>query len=919
MRLKLFLLLLLTLALPALAQTPAVKGRVVDAVTGQPVAGASVMLADKGIIVTTGPDGTFLFPDLEPGVDDLIIAAYGYGDYTNPVTFDKQILDLGNIVLNAADAAANFYDEQAEMLFDESVLEDEEGNTQTIGALTGASDNVYYNATNYNFSVMRFRMRGYNSEYNTMYINGVPFNDLARGRFNYSTLGGMNRAFRNRTNTVGLQVSDYGFGDIGGSSNISTITSQYAPGFNGSVAYTNANYMLRAMAMYSTGINSHGWGATIAAVGRYADEGIIPGTFYNSGGLFLSLEKQFGTTHSLVLTAFGAPTQRATSSATYLEAYELADNNLYNPNWGWQDGKKRSARIVESFDPTVMLNWLYNPKKGTSLNTGAVARWVNYSSSALNWRNAADPRPDYYRYLPFYFDVFNDDQQAADLYRDRWQHSESFRQINWDNLYQTNYLNNLANANGTNATPMGSSYIQEARHSNQFNFIFNTLLNHRISPTLALQAGASFNFTRAHYYKTIRDLLGGEFWLDTDTYAERDFPDNPTVAENDLNNPGRTVGKGDTFGYNYYINAIQARLWLQNTLTLPHWDVNYGLSMSYTQFVRDGKMRNGRAPENSYGKGQTHRFDNAGVKVGATYKIDGRNFIMLNGEYETRAPLFEFSYISPRIRDNAGDLKNERVASFDLSYVWNYRRFRGTIGGFWTEMYDQTERTSFYDDNLSTFVNYMLRGVRTCYKGIELGMAFKITPSLTATVAGTIASYRYKNRPTGTRSVENGSLPDSTTTVYLKNYRISGTPQKAVNVGLDWAAPHQWYFGINASWMGDSYVSLAPVRHEEFPNLWAQYTDPAELDAKLREITNQEKLKDAFVLNVSVGKVIYLTRSMSLNLNLNVDNVLNNRDIMTSGYQQGRFDYTNYNIKKYPNKYYYAQGIKVFFNVGVRF
>ena len=40
---------------------------------------------------------------------------------------------------------------------------------------------------------------------------------------------------------------------------------------------------------------------------------------------------------------------------------------------------------------------------------------------------------------------------------------------------------------------------------------------------------------------------------------------------------------------------------------------------------------------------------------------------------------------------------------------------------------------------------------------------------------------------------------------------------------------------------------------------------------------------------------------------------------MTYGYQQGRFDYKDYNGNKYPNKFSYAQGIKVMFNVGVRF
>ncbi|MCM1110094.1 MAG: TonB-dependent receptor [Clostridium sp.] len=917
MKLRFLTLLALSTTLSLAARETTLRGTVVDASTGRPVAGATVMLEEQGVVVTTDPNGVFLLTADAPGSGGLTIFAFGYDDLVAPVTLlEGNELDLGALKLSSGEDAFKYSDEMQELAFDQSLLDGEEGNAQSIGALTGASDNIYYNATNYDFSVMRFRFRGYNSEYNTTYINGLPFNDLARGRFNYSTLGGMNRAFRNRTNTVGMDAAEYGFGDIGGSANISTITSEYAPGFYGSLAYTNSNYMFRAMAQYSTGISDRGWGATVAAVGRYADEGVIPGTFYNSGGLFLSVEKQFSPAHSLVFTFFGAPTQRATASATFLEAYELADNNLYNPNWGWQDGKKRSAKIVESFDPTFMMNWLFKPSRNTSLNTGAAVRWIHYSTSALNWYNAADPRPDYYRYLPSYF---KEKSQAFDEYTDLWRNDEAFRQIKWDNLYEANYLNNYQNANGTNATPKGSTYILENRHSNQFNAIFNTLLNHRISSTMSLQAGASFNFTRAHYFKTIRDLLGGEFWLDVDQFAERDYPSNPNLAINDLNNPYRKVVKGDRFGYDYYINALQARLWLQNMIHTSHWDVHYGLSASYTQFFRDGKMRNGRAPGNSYGNGLTHRFDNMGIKAGAVYKLNGRNYFMANAEYETRAPLFEYAYVSPRTKDTTVDLNNERILSVDASYGWSYSRFRGSIGGFFTQMSDQTERTSFYDDNMGTFVNYVLKGVRTNYKGIELGMAFKITPSLTASFAGTIASYRYKNNPQGIRSVENGQVADTATVVYLKNYRVGGTPQTAANIGIDWAAPHSWFFNINASWMSDAYVNLSPIRHESMENLWARFSDPGELEAKRREIACQEKLNDAFVLNASIGKVLYINRKLSMNFNLNVDNILNRKNIMTYGYQQGRFDYTNFDSTKYPSKYYFAQGIKVYFNVGVRF
>lgn len=917
MRLKLFLLLLLTAVIPSLAQTTGVAGTVVDSNTGVPVSGATVMLDNQGLQATTDPSGEFRISTAKAGDDLLVIVAYGYQDVTMNVNIVNGVVDnLGIIKMLDSNLNNVFYEDQNDMLFDQNLLEDEEGSAQSIAALTGASDDVYYNAASYDFQPMRFRIRGYDSKYTETYINGISFNDMARGRFNYSTLGGMNRVFRDRTAALGLGAAAFGFGNIGGATDINTRASHYAPGFNGSVAYTNSNYMLRGMAMYSTGLNKHGWALTLSAIGRYADEGVIDGTFYHSFGLFASLEKVFNEKHSLNLTVWGAPTQRATNSATYEEAYRLTDNNLYNPNWGWQDGKRRSSKIVETFDPTAVLNWLWKPKNGTTLNTGAAFRSVNYSTSALNWYNAADPRPDYYRYLPSYF---ADNQEAFDLYTDLWRHDKHFRQINWDNLYQANYLNNQFGRGG-NPDNHSASYILENRHSNQLNFIFNSLLNHRLNDHMTLQAGVSFNYTRAHYYKTIRDLLGGEYWLDVDQYSERDFPGDPDMMQNNLRNPNRRVGKDDTFGYDYYINALHGNFWLQNIITLPQWDINYGLKIGYTQFFRDGKMQNGRAPENSYGKGATHRFDTGALKAGATYKIDGRNFISAHAGYETVAPLFEYSYISPRIKDTAIDgLQNERILSGDLSYSWNYRRFRGAITGFWTEMFDQTERSSFYDDQYSTFMNYVLKGVHTRYKGVEIGAAYKITPSITLSAAATFARYQYKNRPEGTRSYENGMMEDINQKVYLKNFYIGGTPQTAANIGIDWAAPKSWFFNVNASWMGDAYVNLSPIRHEALPNLWEKYPTLEELEAKMGELAEQDKLKDAFVLNASIGKLVYINRKVSMNFNLNVENILNNKNIQTYAYQQGRFDYTNYDSTKYPNKYFYAQGIKVYLNVGIRF
>lgn len=919
MRIKLFLLMLMMAALPSLAQKTGVSGIVVDSRTGAPIEGATVMLDNQALSAITDAGGAFHI-NAAPGADDLIILAPGTQDYVRQVIVpDGKLLNLDKIRVESGDIESMYQDEQSDLTFDQSVLEDEEGNVQTIAALTGASDNIYYNVAGYNFQPMRFRVRGYDSKYTQTYVNGISFNDLARGRFNYSTLGGMNRVFRDRTTAIGLGAADFGFGDIGGATDINTFASHYAPGFYGAAAYTNSNYMFRGMAQYSTGLNKHGWAFTFAAIGRYAKEGIIDGTFYNSYGLFAGAEKVFNDKHSLNLSVWGAPTQRSSNSATYLEVFNLADNYLYNANWGWQDGKKRSSRIIETFDPTAVLNWKWNPSKNTTVNTGVAFRSVHYSTSSLSWSDGPDPRPDYYRYLPSYYYEDGKPTETSEMYERLWKTDESVRQLDWDSFYQANYYNRMFGKGG-NPDNHSASYMLEDRHSDQNDYVLSSVLNTRLNSFMTLQAGISVNYTRAHYYKTIRDLLGAEYWIDVDKFSERDFPSDPIILQNDLRNPNRKVYEGDTFDYDYNINALQANAWVQNQITLPKWDVYYGLKLGYTQFYRDGHMQSGRDPEHSYGKGTTYRFDTGMLKAGATYKINGRNYIMAHASYGTQAPLFEYSYISPRYKAKAIDgLENERILSGDLSYVWNYRRFRGSVSGFWTGMYDQTERTSFYDDQYSTYMNYVLKGVNTQYKGIEIGMAYKVTPSVTVTLAATYAKYQYKNRPTGTRSYENNLRPDTTQTVYLKNFYLGGTPQKAVNLGIDWKAPGMWFFNVNGSWMGDAYVNLSPVRHEALSNLWEKYPSMEELEAKMAELAAQDKLRDAFVLNASIGKVVYVNRKVSLNFNLSAENLLNNRKIQTYAYQQGRFDYTNYDAQKYPNRYFYAQGIKVYLNVGVRF
>ena len=920
MRLKLFLLLALFATLPLLAQRAGVQGVVIDAKNGQPVAGATVILDNQGNAATTGTDGAFIIDDAQPGSDQLLVLAYGYNDWMIDVNIVNGVVEnLGSIPVEPVSfesaQSLEFRNTMSDMVLTESQLEDEEGNTQEIALLSGASDNPFYQASSYTFSAMRFRIRGYESQKTETYINGIPFNDGVRFAFNYSMTGGMNQAFKNKTIGMGLEENTYGFGGIGGANNIKTFAADYAPGTRLSLAYTNGNYRWRGMVTHSTGLNKHGWAMTVSAVARYADEGVYPGSFYNSWGYFLALQKVFNPQHSLTLTTFGAPTKRAANSAVFVEACQLVGSNMYSPDWGWQDGKKRNSKVVESFDPTAILNWLWKPNSSTSLNTGLAYHKSFYSKAALNWHNASDPRPDYYRYLPSYYT----DPGTKALYTDLWTSESDITQIRWDELYQVNYLNNeIMDKTGVES---GSTYMLENRHSNQSSFTLSTVLNKHFSNQLSMQTGANVNYTVASYYKTVKDLMGGRYWLDVDQYSERDFPDNADMAQNDMDNPNRKVLKGERFGYDYDILTAKAQLWHQWVLNLAKWEMFASVKGDYFQFQRDGHMRNGRAPENSYGKGDIHRFLTYGAKAGITFKLDGRNSFTGHAFYGTEAPRPYDAYISSRVKDDVIDLKVEKIFSADLSYAMSYRNFKGIVTAFYTDQRDNTERTAFYDDVRSTFMNYALTGVHKQYKGVEVGLSYKLSPSLTVSGAANIARYQYKNNPIGTRSYENGAEADVTNQVYLKNFYVAGTPQECYSLAFNWAGPKQWYVELNGAWMNRSYVSMSPIRHEVQPEFFFLADTEEEIMSLIKDFSAQEKLNEAMVINASIGHVIYLNRTASFNINLNLNNILDNRNIQTGGYQQGRTDtndYTNTSTK-FPNKYYYAQGFKVFLNLGLRF
>ena len=155
------------------------------------------------------------------------------------------------------------------------------------------------------------------------------------------------------------------------------------------------------MATYNSGLNKKGWAYSFSASRRWAEEGVIEGTYQDAYAYFLSVEKRLGERHALNFTAFGSPTYRGSNSPNTQEVYDLAGKN-YNSYWGWQDGEKRNSRIRNVFEPVFQMAHYWKIGKSSNLNSTFSYQQGEDARSRLDWFHGADPNPTYYRKLPSY-------------------------------------------------------------------------------------------------------------------------------------------------------------------------------------------------------------------------------------------------------------------------------------------------------------------------------------------------------------------------------------------------------------------------------------------------------------------------------------------------------------------------------------
>ena len=927
-KIQLFLFLLMAFCLQVNAQddnkTALVKGRLLNRATLQPANDVQVTIPFLKLLAVSDGDGTFTFSRVPYGNHMVVVGGVTAVPDTFRILVNEPVVDLKEFSITPSESAAATQTQQIPTiaLEENNLSSDDDGvRGASVSGLLTASRDPFQNTAAFVFGPYRFQPRGYDRNQQEVQINGAPMNDLETNDAYWSQWGGLNDVFRSRNTTYGLQPSEYAFGGLMGTQYFDATAANQRKQTKVTYSLANRSYTNRLMVTHNSGLMKNGWAYSVSASKRWANEGYVDGTFYDSYSYYAAVSKNFGTKHQLNFTAFGSPTRRGKSAPATQEVYDVAGSNFYNPNWGYQNGEKRNAKVADNFQPIFVLNHEYSPNSKVHWNTAVAYQFGKNKNSTLDWYNARDPRPDYYRYLPSYYAAGGLDPAAAPFSR-----AEN-RQIDWDRLYNVNGANIETLTDGTTGqtvTGRRSIYAVGNDVDEVKKYTFNTTLQYAIDDHITLHTGFSFLGQRTESYKEMDDLLGGDFFLNLNQFAVQQNVPNVSYNQYDLDHPNRLIHEGDHYNYDYISRFNKSKLWEQAVFTYNKVDFFVALNAGFSSFSREGLYRNGLFPTISKGKSDIQNFPTYGVKGGATYKLNGRNYLFVNGSYGAEAPTFDNTFISSRTRNITVDNpKVQKMGSLEAGYLMRSPKYNVRAVGYVTDITDGTEIKRFYNDDpaYQTFVNYVLQNMNTRFIGTELAAEAKLTTALSVTGVVSLAQAFYTNNPTVSVYRDNDTMITARPReVYVKNYYLAAGPQSAYSLGFTYRSKRYWFASVNFNYFDRNYMDVNADRRT------AEAADLINTNTELyHDIFDQQKAPSVFTIDISANKSFLLTkfyrrapRGATFVVSGGISNLLDNKEVVTGSFEQLRYNFTDNDPGKFPPKYFYGLGRNFFVNLSLK-
>ena len=812
--------LVLLLSVTAFSQYK-LSGTVTSEYTGEALIGANVYIKALNLGGVSDMNGKYEITNIPQGTYEITISFVGY------------LPQSVNILFNA-DVVQNFKLKDSPVLLQEAVVQTTRATlretpvaftevkgteiqtklgSRDLPQVLNVTPSLYSSAQGGGAGDANLVVRGFNQRNIAIMINGVPVNDMENGWVYWSNWAGLGSVTNSIQIQRGLGASPYSVSAIGGVVNVQTYGAAGRQEFSqfsqeiGSDNFTRTAFSFSSMLTDKIGLT--------ALVARRTWDGYAEGLWLDEYTYFISVGGVFGK-HSLELTGIGSPQEHGqrTSQQTInrWNSYGLT----HNFNYGYLFDQPLNERVNKYHKPQWNLNWNWQINPQTVLSTIAYFSWGNgYGSGPLGAFFATTPSG----YVNFDA-AWAGNQFVDSTYSTTMKRSTRILRNSVNNHFWTGLL---------------STYVVD------------------LSSQWKLTVGIDGRYYLGEHYREVRDLLGGDYFLNT----------------RDVNNPNSLAMTGNKVDYYNDGKVILYGGFGQIEYKNEKWSVFLNLSGSNTQYQRiDYFNFEDGSP------GQTtdwQKFWGYTAKGGVNYNIDNHNNIFVNAGYFSKAPIFDNVFdFANNVFDN---IENETILGFELGYGFATPVVAFNINGFYTDWSNRAISRSYtYTDTSGNEIDAQanVSGAAQQHIGIEFEGRWKPLRNLEFGGMFSWSENKFTNDVEARLYPEEDPSQVTEINSYVDGLYVSDFPMTTASL----------YMNYEYELSSGSTLIFNPV-YSLFSRYYAVFNPDSRTDPD--DDTQSWRMPDYYLFNVFTAYKILLTNFFvkQFTFGFNVYNVLNTKNYIT--------------------------------------
>ena len=769
-----------------------IVGTIVD-VDSNPLEGANVVVLGTDLGGVSDNTGAFSI-NVSEGTYDVVASFIGYSSITKSVVVEgvstlEFVLDFDVVSLSDVEVLASRASETTPVAYTNVSKEEMEVRlgSQDIPMILNTTPSVYATQQGGGAGDARINIRGFNQRNVAVMINGVPQNDMENGWVYWSNWDGVGDATSSIQVQRGLSAVNLATPSIGGTMNIITDPTSFEKGGKFKQEAGDGGF-LKTTINYNTGLLLNDKLALSGTIVRKTGDGIIDGTWTDAWAYYFGGSYAVSENQRFELYAIGAPQRHGQNLykqniATYSQElagdvdgydtdafaegnkFETEAGRLFNQNvapidpsyTGKQYWYMYGARTTNRFNKNFLNereNFFHKPL--VNLNHFLTINDKTRLSSVLYWSGGSGGGTGTYGSV----------SRTPAVEGERWYASSPWA---WD--WNAEIAQNSDNIDENfSTTENRSTGILRNSINRQNTYGLISKLNYELNDNLELQVGLDWRTARIEHAREVRDLLGGDYYVD---YADDNFEE------------GKVVKLGDEIAYHNETTVDWIGGFVQGNYTTEKLNL-YGMGgvssieYSYQDHFTIADEVITADPITTYQ-----------VKGGALFNVNENLGVFINSGYVQKAPILDnvitYDGVVATDPDNEKFLHNEFGANFGTQKLgvrvsayntdWQDRNLTKSV---------QTGQGSSGDTDV-----IFLKGVNQKHQGLEIETKIQPNDLIELDLIASFGNWKFDGDADGTYQEneynDEGQVIGYQTTDYayaLDGLYVGDMPQTAYILGV---------------------------------------------------------------------------------------------------------------------------------------